>query len=97
MKSAICQMPRHVRAHSANTNETDVHVVVLLSCFPVMSSEAEISLATWRMEFEPIEVRDSSTSVGMTENTGSHSGNIKHQPYPSNFIHPQIRPAKNGL
>src|SRR5689334_1925475 len=48
--------------------------------FPVMSSEAEISLATWLMVFEPIEVRDSSTSVGMTENTGSHSANIKHQP-----------------
>jgi hypothetical protein len=26
MKSAICQMSRHVRAHSANTNETNVHI-----------------------------------------------------------------------
>src|SRR5205823_7932512 len=28
MKSAIRQTPRHVRAHSANTNETDVHILI---------------------------------------------------------------------
>src|SRR4029453_19009339 len=28
MKSAIRQMPRHVRAHPANTNETDVHILI---------------------------------------------------------------------
>ena len=27
MKSAILQPPRHVRAHPANANKTDVHVI----------------------------------------------------------------------
>jgi hypothetical protein len=32
VKSAIRKMPRHVRAHAANANETDVHVITSYSC-----------------------------------------------------------------